>query len=302
MTTARSMHSATLLSDGRVLIAGGSGGSTPSAELYDPSTGTFTATGDMLNARGGHSAILLANAKVLIVGGYGTGSYPNLAAAELYDPATGSFAATGEYVVGGGCDICAPAVLLADGRVLFAQQNRAQLYDPVTGAFNLTGATGHCLTAAALLMNGNVLFAGGECDEEGRSSRAELYDPATGTFAFTGDMAWRRSWHTLTLLADGTVLAAGGETEICAANFCMFAGSLASAELYDPSTGAFASTGSMTALRETHTATLLKDGRVLIAGGLSYGGIGVFFGTSASAEFYTPACSPSNGATCPPAP
>jgi hypothetical protein len=254
----------------------------------------------MITAQGGHTAILLANGKVLIVGGYGTASYPTLAGAELYDPATGTFATTGEYVVGGGCDFCAPATLLADGKVLFAQQNRAQVYNPVTGTFNPTGATSYCLSAAALLTNGKVLFAGGECDEEGRSSIAELYDPATGTFAATGDMAWRRVWHTLTLLPDGTVLAAGGETESCAGNFCMFAGSVASAELYDPSTGVFALTGGMTAPREVHTATLLKDGRVLIAGGLSYGGIGIFFGASASADLYTPACSANNGATCPP--
>jgi hypothetical protein len=292
MTAPRRLHTATLLPDGRVLIVGGYGAGNSalsSAELYDPSSGTFTATANMINAMGGHTAILLANGKVLIVGGYGTAGYPNLAGAELYDPATGTFAATGEYADGGGCDFCAPAILLADGNVLFAEQNRAQLYNPATGTFNLTGATGYCLSGAALLMNGKVLFAGGECDEEGRSSHAELYDPAAGTFAFTGNMTWRRVWHTLTLLPNGTVLAAGGETDSCAGNFCMFAGSVASAELYDPSTGAFAATGDMTAPREVHTATLLKDGRVLIAGGLSYGGIGIFFGASASAELYHPA-------------
>jgi hypothetical protein len=285
MTSPRRLHTATLLRGGKVLIVGGYGAGNSelsSAELYDPSSGTFTATTNMINARVGHTAILLENGKVLIVGGYAAASYPNFAAAELYDPATGTFAATGEYVVPGGCDFCAPAVLMADGRVLFAQQNRAQFYDPVTGTFNVTGATGNCLSAAALLTNGNVLFAGGECDEQGTSSIAELYDPVTGAFASTGNMAWRRVWHTLTLLPDGTVLAAGG--------------SVASAEVFDPSTGGFAATGDMTAPGEVHTATLMKDGRVLIAGGLS-----IVFGASASAEIYTPACS-ANGATCPPDP
>jgi hypothetical protein len=101
-------------------------------------------------------------------------------------------------------------------------------------------------------------------------------------------MAAPRVWHTLTLLPNGMVLAAGGETDSCSASGCWFAGSVATAELYDPSAGAFVATGSMTAARETHTATLLKDGRVLLAGGVSYGGIGIFGGSLASAELYSP--------------
>jgi hypothetical protein len=284
MTTARRQPSAALLPDGRVLIAGGTrsdGSAVASAELYDPSTGSFTVTGGMINPRFGHSAILLANGKVLIVGGAGT-SYPNPGGAELYDPATGTFAATGEYVVEGGC--CAPAILLADGKVLFALQNRAQVYDPSTGTFNLTGAPGYCLSAAALLTNRKVLFAGGQCDD--RLATAELYDPVAGAFAFTGNMASPRVGHTLTLLPDGAVLAAGGETDSYFGNG--FALTVASAELYYPSTDAFALTGVITAPREGHTATLLRDGRVLIAGGLAYGEIGILLGTSASAELYTP--------------
>jgi hypothetical protein len=101
-------------------------------------------------------------------------------------------------------------------------------------------------------------------------------------------MTSRRVWHTLSLLPDGTVLAAGGETDSCSANSCFFAGSLATAELYNPSAGAFVSTGNMAIARGSHTATLLGDGRVLIAGGTSYGGIGIFGGSLDSAELYTP--------------
>jgi hypothetical protein len=132
-----------------------------------------------------------------------------------------------------------------------------------------------------------VLFAGGE--SYGRSAYAELYDPATGRFAATGSMTSRRVWHSLTLLPDSTVLAAGGETDFCSGNYCAFAGSVRSAELYDPASGTWTPTGEMTALREVHTATLLNDGTVLMAGGVSYGGIGVFYGGTASAELYTPA-------------
>ncbi len=290
MITARRGHTATLLADGRVLIAGGSGeGSSTNrtAEIFDPSTGSFVATGDMIQTRGGHTAVLLVNGKVLIVGGtYGPAIF---ARAELFDPATGKFSLTGEYAVDPFCDFCSPAVPLVDGSVLYAQQTKAQIYDPASGMFNITGATSHCLTGAASLIGGKILFAGGECDEESRSARAELYDAATHTFAATGNMNFSRVWHTLTLLPDGTVLVAGGETDGCSAGVqCVFAGSVADAELYDPATGVFVATGPMTAPRETHTATLLKDGRVLIAGGTSYGGIGIFFGSTASAELYNP--------------
>jgi hypothetical protein len=271
------------------LIAGGyvvAGGALTSAELYDPSTGIFTATGDMITARGGHTAILLSNGTVLIVGGYGTASYPNVAAAEIYDPASGKFTAGGAYVGRGGCDFCAPAILLADGKVLFPGQYPAQVYDPVTDAFSLSGMMISDPSAAALLTSGKVLFAGGE--GLGRSSSAELYDPETHAFASTGSMAWRRVWHTLSLLPNGMVLAAGGETDTCTATFCSFAGSVASAELYDPSARIFLATGDMAAAREVHTATLLNNGRVLITGGVSYGGIGIFGGSLASAELYTP--------------
>jgi hypothetical protein len=242
MATARRMHTATLLPDGKVLIVGGygeAGATLNSAELYDPSRGTFTAAGNMVTARGGHSAILLPNSKVLIVGGYGTNAYPNVAPAEIYDPSSGTFAAAGEYVARGGCDFCAPSVLLTDGTVLFPGQYPAQLYDPVTNSF----------TPAGMM----IFF---QC--------------------------------AATLLPNGQALAAGGETESCSGNFCYFAGSLTTSELYDPSAATFIRTADMAAARETHTATLLDDGRVLIAGGVSYGGIGIFGGSLGSAELYNP--------------
>jgi len=139
-------------------------------------------------------------------------------------------------------------------------------------------------SAASLLMNGKVLFAGGE--PYGRTSSAELYDPVTRAFSSTGAMGWSRVWHTLTLLPDGKVLAAGGETDGRSGNMCSFAGTVATAELYDPASGTFSPTGSMAQLRETHTATLLNDGRILMTGGIGtyYGG----YDAQVSAELYTP--------------
>ena len=288
MITARRMHTATLLPDDRVLLVGGYGlrDALANAELFDPVTGTFSATGNLIDARGGHTALLLSTGKVLIVGGYGTNTYPNVAPAELYDPASGTFASAGPYVGRGGCDFCAPSILLFDGTVLFPGQYPAQLYDPARDAFSPIGMMIHDPSTAAPLRNGQVLFAGGE--SLGRSADAELYSPATRTFVSTGSMASRRVWHTLSLLPNGMVLAAGGETDSCSGSGCWFAGSLATAELYDPSAGVFFPTGSMAAARETHTSTVLKDGRVLVAGGVTYGGIGIFGGSLASAELYSP--------------
>jgi hypothetical protein len=291
MTTPRRLHTATLLVDGRILIAGGRGSgidALASAELYDPFTETFSATSAMTTARLFHTATLLNDGRVLMTGGVGPASpAPVVANAELYDPSTGVFTPAGPYVGGGICDFCSPATLLTDGKTLFTWQQPAQLYDPVTGAFSRTGAMidpDH--STATLLTNGTVLFTGGE--SIGRSSSAELYDPATGTFKSTHNMGSRRVWQTATLLPGGTVLVAGGETDACTGNFCMFAGSVASAELYNPSTGTFAATADMTAAREVHQATLLNDGRVLVTGGVYYGGIGSFFGSLSSAELYVP--------------
>jgi len=295
MTTTRRGHTATLLPDGRVLIVGGYGGDTSvwgtplaSAELYDPSSDRFTKTGDLITATGFHTALLLPSGQVLIVGGSGVGMYPNnIARAELYDPAVGMFTAAGPYVGRGECDFCAPSVLLADGTVLFPGQYPAQVYDPRTNAFTLTGMMIADQSAATLLVNGNVLLAGGVSDS-GRTTTAELYDPTTGAFFATASMTARRVWHTLTLLPTGLVLVTGGETDSCGGMTCAFAGTIRSAELYDPSAGAFHATDDMTTPREGHTATVLADGRVLLAGGVVYRGIGLFDGSVSSAEVYRP--------------
>ena len=293
MQTSRRMHTSTLLPDGRILIVGGYGGPVPawgsplaSAELYDPATDMFVRTGDMIAARGGHSAVSLPNGNVLIVGGSGIAGYPNIPPAEVYHPDTGTFTAAGAYVARDGCDFCAPAIPLRDGRVLFTGQYPAQIYDPVTNLFTATGMPLFDDSGAVALLDGRGLLAGGETF--GRSALAEIFDPARGVFSATGSMTSPRVWHTLTLLPSGLVLAAGGETDSCSGNACTFAGSVASAELYDPSLGTFAAAGSMTVRRESHTATLLNDGTVLIAGGAAYAGIGMFDGTTGSAEVYTP--------------
>jgi hypothetical protein len=289
MTRGRSQHSATLLPNGKVLIAGGIVGTEMirTAELYDPATGKFTQTGDMRRAQSYHTATLLTTGKVLISGGMSgwSGCCPIADNPELYDPATGAFTTTGTYA---GIDLSLEttgllgtnATLLRDGRVLLSMEPAAQLYDPVAGAFSRTGTMitgiGRLGPAppqyingrtATLLNDGKVLLTGGHHEDIGRFKTAELYDPSTGRFAATGEMEFVRDGHTATLLGGGTVLITGGESESgCAIS------SLASAEAYDPSIGRFVSAGRMAVRREWHTATRLKDGRVLVTGGITFDG------------------------------
>jgi N-acetylneuraminic acid mutarotase len=225
MAAPRSDHTATLLPDGKVLVAGGVTGDylsgterVATAEVYDPASGTWSATGSMAKPRVGHTATLLPDGKVLVVGG-GDGSSV-LATAEVYDPASGTWSATGSM-------------------------------GTPRGAHH-----------AALLLNGQVLVVGGRNDTASMLETAEVYDPASGTWSATGSMITPRRTHTVTPLPNGQVLVAGGKE-----GFPISLPMLETAEVYDPASGTWSATGSMTTPRAGHTATLLPDGKVLVAGG-----------------------------------
>jgi hypothetical protein len=183
---------------------------------------------------------------------------------EIYDPVTGTFSSTGnQLVVWSGRQ---QAASLADGRVLLIICCTAeQVYDPASGRFAFTGAMTGVFEdgfASAMPATGKVLVTGGYVEEgDAISSGACLYDSATGTFSATGNMNTARYYHTATALGDGTVLVAGGQvgTRVYTAT--------ATAEIYDPTTGTFSPTGEMTTGRLNHSATLLLDGTVLVAGG-----------------------------------
>jgi WD40 repeat protein len=262
-------HTATLLANEKVLVVGG--GDT-SAELYDPATGTFTATGSMAQARAFLQATLLPNGKVLVTGGgYGTPMRPAPGPTEVYDAGTAAFAATGTMLTK---RFEHTASLLSDGKVLVAGGYgvSAELYDPATGNFTATGSmiTDHSGHTATLLAGGTVLVVGGG------DASAELYDPATGTFTPTGSMAQARALLQATLLPNGKVLVTGGGYGTPMRPVP------GPAEVYDAGAVAFTLTGTMLTERFEHMASLLFDGRVLVTGG--HDGVSQL----KSAELFTP--------------
>ncbi len=271
----RSGHSATLLPDGTVLVAGGNGGPGPSAELYDPASATWSATGSLITARGGHTATLLPNGKVLVAGG-NLGFGPT-ASAELYDPGSRAWTATGDMT---SARYYHTATLLSSGKVLVVGSPgvaTAELYDPASGTWTLTGRpiTSRWAHTATLLPDGKVLVAGGSTGIGIPTGLTELYDPPTGTWAATGHLRDARQVHAAALLSDGKVLVAGGQgTRI---------NELTSAELYDPASGTWMITGSLATPRSYFTQTSLPDGKVLAAGGNN----GIHF-MEASVELYDP--------------
>jgi uncharacterized protein (TIGR03437 family) len=266
-------HVAVRLANGKVLIVGGNTG----AEIYDPDTGTWSAAGSLIAARVYPRAILLTDGRLLVTGGAGGGS-----TAEVYDPATNAWSSTGTM---NAARALHSITLLPNGRVLVAgggltanALRTAEIYDPITNGWTLTGelTTPRLNHQATLLANGKVLIAGGADASENVIANVELYDPATGQWSATSNLTTPRVQHTLTLLPNGKVLAAGG-----AATVSFPFTTLDSAELYDPATGGWTLTVAMGVSRLNHTATLLPNGKVLVAAGATLIG-----DTRSSAELF----------------
>ncbi len=273
LNVARHSHSATLLTDGRVLVAGGveqDKGPLDSSEIYDPKTGQFTLAGRLTIKRGGHTATRLTDGRVLLVGG---GNWRGLASAETYDPATGTFRAVGNMSVP---RVGHRATLLPDGKVLITggQQNdqnklaSAELFDPATNSFALVGSmqTPRTDHTATLLKNGFVLIAAGGNSgsfDDGPIASAELYDPAKKSFIPTGPLNVPRYKHAAALLPDGRVIVLGGTS------IKLWEDRKASAEIYDPATGKFTTTGNLNTARYKirDAVLLLPNGKILVAGG-----------------------------------
>ena len=278
MNTARSHARAVLLSNGSVLVMGGCvndclSATTNSAELYNPNTGTFTATGSMVQARAEFGVTLLANGQVLVAGGCtaydANGCSSTTNKAEIYNPSTGTWKATAALRA---ARHAMTATTLASGKVLVAggataasdALNSTEIYDPTAKTWTLGTkmVTARSDYASITLGTGKILFMGGENINGVSIKNAELYDPTTGKFTATGNMTATRVEHTAVLLANGNVLVSGGNNQTVNG-----ATPLASAELYNPTTGTWSTTGSMSNARAGHTSTVLHNGNVVNAGG-----------------------------------
>jgi hypothetical protein len=281
MSFSRTSHSATLLADGTVLVAGGwfnGVESLSSSETYDSASRSWISSGPMATARASHTATLLSSGKVLVTGGEIVNLMP-IASAETYDPAVRKWTPAGTM---SSVRSHHTATRLADGRVLVCggmipdpsssglMQNitataGAEIYDPITGVWTPTASLTEARYdhTATLLGNGQVLITGGRApDSSGMqqySSSSELYDPASGTWT-AGTFPGPRALHTATLLANGTVLVTGG---LVVGNGIFY---LNAADLYDPAAKTWVGTGSMLQGRAGNTATLLPNGKVMVTG------------------------------------
>jgi N-acetylneuraminic acid mutarotase len=309
MNITRQQHTATLLQNGQVLIAGGQGGTgavtaatnaQSTLEIYDPAGGGFTLVTSLLKKpRFQHGASLLLDGTVLITGGTTTAT--TLVTAEIFalsgGPATATTTLTTNNLVTGRSQHS--STVLADGRVLLVggagtngaagifPQLTAEIYNPGGGTFTATGglSNGRLLHAADILPDGRVMVAGGQASFINSTNSVEVYDPNAGTWSLAGGQVIGRQQHTTTLLADGRVLVVGGQGAGSGTSAQPLS-YLKSAQIYDPATHTWSSTGSLTTGRYDHAATLLSDHRVLVTGGITSGGTsGV---TTNSAEIWDP--------------
>jgi PKD repeat protein len=280
MNDAHFAGTATMLTNGFVLIVGGeNNGQYPiaGAELYDPSSGTWTNTGALQQEREAFASARLPDGRVLVVGGYDGGGAGEISSAEIYDPHTETWTNAAPMHFAADSQT---ATLLPDGTVLVAGGSNngnaltnAILYSPLNNTWTNTGSlqvarAGH---AAILLPSGKVLVVGGG------GNSAELYDPSAGEWTLVASMNDGRSYPSATLLPDGQVLVLGGDP------------GQTSAELYNPTNDTWTYTGSLNVGRLFHTATLVAGGQVVVAGG-DAGTIGYYNGPPmANVETYNQA-------------
>ena len=261
----RVQHVAVRLQSGRVLVTGGADGAL-STELYDPGSNAWTTVGSLNLVRIESEAVLALDGRVLVTGGIQSAIPSPSSAIERFDPATGTWSIIGNLQVGRWRHT---ATLLPNGQVLVAggasdsesALASAELCDPVSGACAPTGSlvgprSGH---RAVRLNDGRVLIMGGDPPGGvgGPLNTAEIYDPVSGSFSAAASMSAVRDYLPAVAMPDGNVLVVGGY----GSDF------VAGAEIYLASSDAWCLIGSLNIARFQHTATLLGDGRVLVAAG-----------------------------------
>ncbi len=262
---------ATVLLDGRVLVAGGSQQSEfplATVEIYDPKSNRWSQAPSMASPRARHTATLLRDGRVLVAGGLG----PGRGTAEMYNPATNSWSPAGSLAQARANH---QAALLGDGTVLVVGGRQpgkplssAEVYDPKTNSWSAVGAlaVARDRPVAALLRDGRVLVTGGVSIDTGGSldasvlfgsplATSEVYDPATKVWTAAAPMSVGRVGHAMAMLPNGQVLVVGGTKDA------------SPAEIYDPVAGAWASTTSLPP-RIAPAVGVLGDGKVAVAGGL----------------------------------
>src|SRR3989454_12344368 len=279
LTDARANSSAALLTDGRILITGGDGASAPlaTAEFFN-GDGSVSPAAPMNVARSNHISVVLQDGRVLVAGGTVRGGGVTNAA-EIYDP----IANTWTSLAGGMIEARsgATAALLQDQRVFIAGgqngsvvSSTVEIFDPNAGTFSYAGALASPRTqhAMALLADGRVLIIGGSNGSVPLAS-TDIFDPVAGTVAPGPSLAVTRFGHSATALLNGQVLVAGGNNIVTNPDGSTTTVDLASAEIFDPSTGTFSAAASALATpRQGHLAFLLPhNNNVLIVGGTSVG-------------------------------
>ena len=273
MTQARQLFVSSLLADGKVLVAGGwrvgavDTGNVyfQSGELFDPATGTFTVLDSkMSQKRLQHAAVPFPGGRVLIVGG--AGDTLSATTAEVFVPSTKKFQNVSTLAHQ---RIAATVTVLLSGDILAAGGDEApgrtaEILDPATMTWTPTAlmVTPRRSHTATRLAGGRVLVTGGVHLDNAILSTAEIFKPTTGTWEPVASMSVARAAHTATLLASGHVLVTGGTTQPASAELG------ASVELYDPVADTWTTLAPMEQARALHTATLLGNGAVLVAGGV----------------------------------
>jgi len=293
----RNGFTATVLSNGKVLVSGGT--STPggtalaTSEIYDPGANKWSAAASMAQPRAHHAAALMKTGKVFVVGGDGGSGMGDATSPEVYDPGTDTWTTVPNF--NWGDRPRGPAVtVLSDGRVFvfggFVSANLGdavvQFYDPTTAQatydnclsnYELANAT------AAQLGSGAVMVAGGQqvYNPSGGLAQTILFDPTTGScsrgnpYSTGPSMNVGHCHHTMTALSGDRILVAGGR--------CGPSESISVVELYDRAGNNWSLVAPLHEARGFHAAVLLTDGRLMVAGGLGTGGT-----ILASIESYTP--------------